>query len=178
MTDDTATGADATEGAGKGPHALREHLEREAYTMALYIAIVLLAGLAALADHEEPGGLNVIALVWGTTIGLALAHWFAFHLAARFTAGGSKRREDVEVALAQVGGAMAIAALVTVPLLLLPASAERDVARLEIAVLIGVIAYLVARSDGARRPRAAFYAVGMLVVAAVVAAVKNALSGH
>lgn len=174
MADDAAIDAD-TDGES---HALREHLEREAYTMALYISIVLLAGLAALSDHEQPGGLNVIALVWGTTIGLALTHWFAFHLAARLTAGGSKRREDVEIAVAQMCGAAAIAALVTVPLLLLPATVERDVARLEIAFLISAIAYLVARADGARRIRALVYAGGMLIVAGLVAGLKNALAGH
>lgn len=159
-------------------HALREHLEREAYTMALYVSVVLLAALAAVGDHEEPGGVDVVALVWGTTVGLAVAHWFAYRLAARLAAGGSRRREDFEIGLAQLAGALAVALVVTVPFVLLPDSSEWDVARLEIAGLIGVVAFLVARADGAGRLRATLYATGVVVLAAAVATIKNLLSGH
>jgi len=48
-------------------------LRKEAPTMALYVAICPLAALMALpeASHEN---LPVLNLVWGITIGVALAH--------------------------------------------------------------------------------------------------------
>ena len=50
--------------------------------MALYVAICLMASLIAIpeiaAEHT-----NVMGLIWGVTLGLALAHWFAFRVSAR-----------------------------------------------------------------------------------------------
>jgi len=171
-----AHGADADDPNDR--HAEREHLVREAYTMALYVSIVLLAALAALADSSNPDGVNIVALVWGTTVGLALAHWVAFDLAARMASGGSRTREHLELAAAQLIGGLGVAALVTVPLLLLPEESERRLVRFELSVVIGVIAFLVARAGGARRLRATVYAVGALFVASTVAVLKNFLSGH
>jgi hypothetical protein len=58
-------------------------LRREAYTMALYVAICLLAALAAVSEPALDEGAHTFELVWGTTVGLALAHWFAFRMSAR-----------------------------------------------------------------------------------------------
>src|SRR5262245_49555690 len=53
---------------------------REAVTMALYVSIVLGAEFVAVVDlaEEEP---STIGAIWGTAIGVALAHVFAFNLA-------------------------------------------------------------------------------------------------
>jgi tetrahydromethanopterin S-methyltransferase subunit B len=59
--------------------------------MALYVTVCLLAALTALQNVVAVSG-RVLGLVWGTTIGLALAHLFAFELpAALFRTGGSPR---------------------------------------------------------------------------------------
>src|SRR3954449_3567473 len=63
-----------------------EHLRHEALTMALYVSICLLAALASLKDTALTHGL-VFELVWGTTLGLAAAHLFAFLLAGRLIEG-------------------------------------------------------------------------------------------
>jgi len=52
-----------------------DELRREAFTMALYVAICLLAALSAVTDHTAESERNVFKLVWGTTVGLALACW-------------------------------------------------------------------------------------------------------
>ena len=57
--------------------------------MALYVAICLLGVLTAVAERADAGHVSVFTLVWGTTVGLALAHWFAFRLSARLVAGGT-----------------------------------------------------------------------------------------
>jgi hypothetical protein len=61
------------------PDGRTEHIQ-EAATMALYVSICLLAALAAVRERADAGHVDVLRLVWGTTLGLALAHWFAFRL--------------------------------------------------------------------------------------------------
>jgi hypothetical protein len=58
--------------------------------MGLYITISLLAVLAA-----KPHGIAtpaVLTLIWGTTLGLILAHWLAFQLTARLFTGSTLPR--------------------------------------------------------------------------------------
>jgi hypothetical protein len=107
-----------------------------------------------------------------------VAHWFAFRVSARLVAAGALGRVDVELAGAQLVGALAVALLVTVPVLLLPATAELDVARLILAGFVAAIGYAVARNSGASMRRSAIYAACILVTALAIAVLKNVLSGH
>ncbi|HET6950100.1 MAG TPA: hypothetical protein VFI47_06985, partial [Acidimicrobiales bacterium] len=162
-------------GEAAAHEAAREH-RKEAYTMALYVAICLLAALTAVGEHVED--VAVFEIIWGTTLGLALTHWFAFSVSARLVAAGAIRRHDAEAAIAQLTGALAVAALATVPVLLLPASSELGVVRLLLAGLIAAVGYAVARAGAAARGRAVVYALGVMLVAMSVAVVKNVLAGH
>jgi hypothetical protein len=159
-------------------HEGRIEWVKEACTMALYVSIVLLAELTAVARHGADEDVKLLRLIWGTDIGLALAHWFAFWLSARLVATGSLRPHDAQAAGAQLSGAAAAALLATVPVVLLPPSAELDVARLVLAGFIGCVGYAVARESGASGWRATLYALSILLVAAAVAIVKNVLGGH
>jgi hypothetical protein len=165
-----------------GPHAgddeLQRELRKEAATMALYVAICLLAALTVSAEHADRETTDVFALVWGTTVGLALAHWFAFRLSARLVSKGSVSRHDAAIAGAQVGGAAIIALLATVGIVLFPDSAELDVTRVVVAVFVAAVAYLVGREAGASRGRSLLYGGVVLVAALAVAIVKNVLAGH
>jgi hypothetical protein len=71
--------------------------------MALYVAICLLAAFAALPETDAHA--RVIGIIWGVTVGLALAHWFAFRVSARMVGVGSVRPHDVESAGVQLVGA-------------------------------------------------------------------------
>jgi hypothetical protein len=153
-------------------------LRREAYTMGLYVAICLLAVLTGAVRHEELDQRAVLELVWGTTIGLALAHWFAFRLSSRLVREGRTVKHDADTALAQFAGAAAVAVLCTIPVLLLDPRSELNTVRLVLAAFIGVIGFSVARSNGASRPKAIVFGVAELLVAASVALLKNFLSGH
>lgn len=144
--------------------------------MALYVAISLLAALIALSDAVSH--VNTFKIVWGTTVGLAVVHWFAFRVSARLVSSGVVRRSDAEAAAAQIAGAAAVALLATVPVLLLPESVELEVVRLVLAVFIAVVGYAVARVAGATNVRSIVYAASVLVVAVLVAVIKNVLSGH
>ncbi len=146
--------------------------------MALYVAICLLGVLTAVAERADAGHVSVFALVWGTTVGLALAHWFAFRLSARLVTGGTFDRDDAESAAAQLAGALAVAVLATVPIAILPATSELDVVRLLLAGFIAAVGFAVARAGGAGTARSATYAATILVVAFAIAIVKNILSGH
>lgn len=145
--------------------------------MALYVAICLLAELAALDDDELHHGV-VFVLVWGTTIGLALAHLFAFLIAGRFAEGKRIGPQIRAIALAQMGGAASVAVTVSAVLVLVPTSAELDAARYDLATVIGVIGYLVARHAAIRPLRALLFAITVVIVGLGVATLKQRLGGH
>ena len=72
--------------------------------MALYVAVCLLAALIALGEDADHGHVRAFGLVWGTTLGLALAHAFAFRVSARLASGGQFGRSDAQIVLAQLAG--------------------------------------------------------------------------
>jgi hypothetical protein len=149
-------------------------VQREAATMALYVTVCLLAALAAVGDGPASEHQNALKIIWGTTLGLAAAHWFAFRLATVRMPGA----EDARIAGAQLAGALAVALLSSFVMLLVPDSAELDVLRLELAAIVGISSYLTARDSGASRNRAAVFAALMTVLALAIAVVKNHLVGH
>ena len=167
----------------------RRELERELTTMAFYVAIVVEAELIALWAADEPGGAppthgaELVALIWGTTIGLALAHLFAFQLAARGRAAPAERDEQRwrrfrwELGLAQVAGAAAVAAFCTIPVLIGEDASGLQRAIWAPEVIIAVAGYLSSRTSGRGRLPSAVIGVGAALLALVVAVLKNRL-GH
>jgi hypothetical protein len=91
VTEDAATPEVAPD--AEADHVDRDHLRKEAWTMGLYVTVCLLAGLTALESVVAVPG-HVFGLVWGTTVGLALAHLFAFRLAGRLVHDGRFPRSD------------------------------------------------------------------------------------
>jgi hypothetical protein len=165
-------------GAPEGTEELLFELRKEASTMALYVAICLLAALSAVSEHAAAQQVDTFKIVWGTTVGLAIAHWFAFRVSARLVASGTVRRVDAKIAVAQVAGALAVAVLATVPVVIFSETAELDVTRLVLAVFVALVGYAVARGAGASVRRSLVYGGAILVIATVVALVKNTLVGH
>ncbi len=154
--------------------------------MALYVSIVLLATLAALpagpdGEHEPvdgPVGIELVAILWGTTVGLALAHSFAFVVATQGLGGGRLRERDLKEATAEVGGAAFVAAVASAPVLLLSEEAEQQVVPFVLALIIGVVGYLVERYNGRTRLASVVFGVVTLLAGLLAAAAKNLLSGH
>jgi hypothetical protein len=112
---------------------------RESVTMALYITISLLAVLAA----QPPGDrsvIGVLGIIWGTTLGLSLAHWLAFRLAARLFSGSVLDRHDRVAMAAQGVSAVGVATLASAPLLVADGESALDLSRLVLAGLVGVFA--------------------------------------
>lgn len=150
-------------------------LRREAYTMAFYVAIVLIAALVAFDDSRR---LPALGLVWGTTVGLALAHLFAFRLASRLVMRRRAASHDRSLALAQLSGAAAVGGVASLPVLLFSDEYVVDAMRFVLSALIALAAFSIGKSSGASTIRSSVFALLILAVGTAVALVKNVLLGH
>jgi hypothetical protein len=150
---------------------------REAVTMALYVGVVLAAEFVAVEEHavDEP---STVAVIWGTALGVALAHVFAFNLAARLFAGGRLDGGTRRAVWAQLASAATVAFVVTVPFLFLALGPALEVSGFLLAALIGVTAYVASREAGAGRIRSLVDGVIALAVAMAIVSVKVGLTGH
>lgn len=143
--------------------------------MVVYVAVVLLATVAALPAGEPDDDLDLAAILWGAAAGLAAAHWFAFHMASALYAGGSPTRPEVRAGVVQVAAALTVALLATIPQLFLGDEGAASAAVLVLSAIIGGVGYAASRRTGARRLGALLRAAATLGVGAVVVAVKVAL---
>jgi hypothetical protein len=162
-------------------HTHRERMVHEATVMVLYVSIVLLATLVALPEDFTDHGnaaLELIALEWGTAIGLALAHWFAFSVAGALLSGGLPSREDLQVVGAQLGGAAIVALVTMVPILVVGRDSDVTAAAFAPALILGLAGFRVARTGGRSVFAAVFAGVLVLVVGLTVATIKALLAGH
>jgi hypothetical protein len=163
----------------------RAEIFREAVTMILYVSVIEIAELAALPEdhfaHARVTGAvggQLLALLWGTAVGLAIAHWFAFQFAAPLFRGERPSRLAAAVGLAQVAGAVLVAAVSSLPVLVLSDVRAQETTGDVPAVLIGVVAYVVARITGRPRVVSLLYGVTALALGILVALVKSILAAH
>jgi hypothetical protein len=163
----------------------RNELWREAIVMVLYVSVVEIAELAALPEAHFSGGRvtgatsgQLLAILWGTAIGLALAHWFAFRVAAPAFRGEHVTKTDTRVGIAEFGGACFVAAVSSIPVLFLSDVRAQEWTGDVPALLIGVVGYLVARRTGRSRLASAFYGGLALALGVLVALVKSTLAAH
>ena len=162
----------------------RADLMREATVMILYVSVVEIAELASLPESHVstrvtgPVGADLLAIVWGTAVGLALAHWFAFRVAAPAFRGERPTHVDTQIGLAQLAGAILVAALSSLPSLTLSSVHAQEVTGDVPAVLVGVVGYLVARRTGKSHLSSVFYGLVALAIGVLVALVKSLLSAH
>jgi hypothetical protein len=149
----------------------------EGVTMALYVAVSLLALLTALPESLSDES-SVLRTILGTTLGLALAHWLAFRVSSLFVGHGvlepAARRSLGVQALAAAG----VGAVAAAPLLIGPGPAALGISRLLLAGVIGLFAYGVSIQAQPSRLRGLVYALVVVVIALTVAIVKNLLAGH
>jgi hypothetical protein len=119
----------------------------------------------------------VLTVVWGTTLGLTLAHWLAFRLTARLFAGAELPSHDRVAMVGQAVAAFGVAAIASVPLILY-ASSGLALSRSLLAGLVGLFAFGAPRRHGGSFGRALTYAVIVVVIALAVAVGKYLLTGH
>ena len=154
--------------------------------MVLYLSVVLLATLGAVPVAS--GGVDswirdlssaeLIWLLWGTTIGLAAAHCFAYGVATHGVGGGHLRGQDLEEVLAQLAGAALVAGVATVPVLLFGPEVEQQLLPYVLALTIGAADYMVERSGGRTRRRAAVFGGLAMLLALSIATIKVVIGAH
>jgi hypothetical protein len=151
-----------------------DNLRREAYSMSLYVSIVLLSALSVFDDDHPPGQGDVLLLELGTTVGLVLAHGFASWVSSRIIRHASDEVDSRDLLQVQLGGALAVASLAMLAVVIAPTSVELPAARLTVAATIAAQVFLESRT-GNSAGRAALYGLLALVAGVTVAAVKSLL---
>jgi hypothetical protein len=153
--------------------ATRSERIREGVTMALYIALSLLAVMFALPSSVTPeDAASHAGLLFVTSIGLLIAHQLAFRLSARL-AHGKLASEHLELLAAQLVGGLAVTVVACVPVLLFGDSTGLIVAELALITFIAVVGYIAARGIPLSRPRSLLFVAGVVALTLVVIGVKN-----
>ncbi len=145
--------------------------------MALYVCLVEAAELVAIDGHLD-GRAAAVSAIWGTSVGLALAHVFAFGLAATLLAGGALERDAKEAILLQILASMAVAAALSLPFVFLPVSTALQVTRYLAAAFVGATGYGVAQVEDRSGLASVVFGITMAGLATIVVVVKVLLSGH
>src|SRR6266545_1348573 len=144
-------------------------MRREAFSMSLYVSIVLFSALAAFDDDHPPHRGEVFLLELGTTIGLVLAHGFASWVSTRIV--GQAAHDEVDpwdLLRVQLGGAVAVASLAMLAVVIAPTSIELSAARLTVAGTMAAQVFLESRTRNSAT-RAAVYGLIALVAGGIVA---------
>jgi hypothetical protein len=138
--------------------------------MGLYLTVVLISLIAGLEPAlGEEGELLVI---WGSAIGLALAHIFSFRIAQVYEMGAASSAGWQSIG-AMFGAAFGVAVLATIPYLIPTGrAAPSSVATILLMGVVAVAAYLAARSRGWGAAPTVAYVLWILLLASVVAIVK------
>jgi hypothetical protein len=151
------------------------HLRREAESMWLYVSIVLFSALSVFDEDHPPGKGDIVLLEIGTTAGLVLAHGFASWVSSRLTSAPPEEVESWDLLWVQLGGALAVAGLAIVAVILAPTSIELPVARLTVAGAIAALVYIESRT-GRSSARAGLYGLLALLAGVIVAVLKSVLA--
>jgi hypothetical protein len=150
-----------------------ERVVRDATAMMLYVSVVLLAELVSLPQGVV--GWELVAIVWGTAIGLVIAHAFAFQVATHGMSGGWLRGDDRLEVVLELAGVAVVAALASVPVVLFGDSVQHSGVTFAVSVTIGAIAYFVERLNNHSRTASLAFGSLALLVAMLVAALKAVL---
>lgn len=140
--------------------------------MGFTVCIALLAALSFGDDHSPHSELDVLAIVWGTTIGLALTHWFALMLSVRLVDDPSFSYSPLEMLFAQLAMALLVAAVATASVVVLSEDFDRLGARVTAALFLGVLVAVESRAGGSSWPRSSGFAFGALAIGVTIATVK------
>jgi len=146
---------------------------REVTTVAFYVSVTLAAELAAASSDDSKTIL--VAALWGTAVGLALAHWYAQTITAAIARGAFERNDAAE-GLREVGAAVVVAFILTLPFLVFATPTALAFARWGVVIGTSLIALVLARAAGAGWGRAAIEAVVVLAIGVAVIQTKAALS--
>jgi hypothetical protein len=150
-------------------------LRREAVTMGFYTCVTLFAALAAGDDYAAPQSGELVALIWISTVGLALAHWFAATVAIELVRDAHAHHSVSEYLTAHLLLPTAAAASATFVVLVAPNDAELLAGRLTAGALLALIVAVELRRGGASAARSVRVALLAFACAAGIAVLKRLL---
>ena len=150
-------------------------LRRESDMMAFTVCIALLAALSYGDDDAAHSHLDVLAIVWGTTVGLALTHWFALTLSVWLVRDLHLQR-TLEMLVAHLAMAFLVAIVATMVVLPLSEDFDRLGARLAAALFLGVLVGVESRAGGSSARRSIGLAGVALAIGLAIATLKWVLS--
>ena len=156
------------------PH---HHTRRAVATMVLYVSVILMGAIATIPAKDLDEDVEVAAVIWGSALGLALAHWFAFNASAHLFRGEGINADELREGVWEVLAALSVAVLATVPLLLFDTTFAAALALVTLGLVVTAVAYVASRHGGLSRPRAILRGAVTLVAAVIVAVLKIWL-GH
>jgi hypothetical protein len=154
----------------------RLELIREATTMALYVSLSLLAVLMASPSASHDNRITASLIVFGTAVGLVLAHHLAFRLSTRLVNSGLLTPESVRALKAQALGGFPVAVLASVPVLVFGADPGEPVAEVVLLLFVALVGYRAVRAS-TTPGRALLYVAGLSISVAAVLALKL-IVGH
>ena len=164
-------------------HRIEQSMEaqREAFTMTLYMAIVVLS--VQIVGEPSESAWEDIRLILGTAVGLLLAHLLAFRLAASLFAAPAmaentgERLEELEVSTwAVIRAAFLVVAVAVLPYLILDVEWASLASTIALSLIIGASAYIVGRAYGRSNAQGWMYAGVVTLLALGIAIIKAILS--
>lgn len=144
--------------------------------MAFYLGLTLLVALNVTRDEAPPPLPELLLIIWGTTVGLAVAHWFALTLAAHVVRDTTMHHTPGEMFTGQVIMAVALGLVASAAVLLSPTRVQVPAARIAVALFIGGLVTVEVRSNGSAFPRALGVGAAALSVAMALAMAKLAVT--
>jgi hypothetical protein len=149
-------------------------LRREAVTMGFYTCVTLFAALSVGDEPPPPNG-ELLALIWISTVGLALAHWFAATIAIQLVRDEHIHHSTGEYVLAHLLLPAVAAASTSLVVLVVPDDVALLSGRLTAAALLALLVQGELRRGGASPVRSARLAVLAFGCAAGIAVLKRLL---
>jgi pimeloyl-ACP methyl ester carboxylesterase len=155
------------------PNLSVRYRAREVTVVAFYVSVTLAAELAAASSDESKAIL--VGALWGTAVGLALAHWYAQTITAAI-ARGAFHTTDAAEGLREIGAAAGVALILSLPFVVFATPTALVLSRWGVVIGTSLIALALARTAGAGWPRALVEAAIVFVIGVAVIETKAALS--
>ena len=146
---------------------------RELTVVAFYVSVTLAAELAAASSDDSKA--IVVGALWGTAVGLALAHWYAQTITAAIARGAFDKTDAAE-GLREIGAAVGVAFVLSLPFLVFGTPTALVFSRWGVVLGTSVIGLVLARTAGAGWTRAFVEAVIVFAIGVAVIETKAALS--
>jgi hypothetical protein len=163
--------------AAHGPEH-RQRVRREFVANALYVDLVILAGLVVVPADEIPEDRTEVAvLILGGSFGLLAAHWLAFRLAVQVTTVGNWHKAASQEAAAQLAGGLGVAVLAVLPFLVFSGTTALRGALVALVAPLVAVGLAIGRLRGLPWFESAIVALIALLVSGVVVGVKIGV-GH